>query len=205
MGPRLGVKVENVLNGNRPERDEDTERTAKRTRVDDPYAGLRTQLDTLNKNPNRKIYIPQLKTPSERIKPPPAFVSNVQGSSSGAGSGEFHVYKEARRREMAREKAFEEERTKERVTQEFNERRQALKEKDAERTAKKREQRRKRKGLKNTAKPQNATHNSDQKKVSKTIDVTKELENITANSDEKNEAPIADGEINLTIFDDFDL
>lgn len=40
-------------------------------------------------------------------------MANVQGSSAGAGSGEFHVYKAARRREYERLKAMDEEAVKE--------------------------------------------------------------------------------------------
>ena len=36
-------------------------------------------------------------------------MKNVQGSSAGAGSGEFHVYKASRRREYERLKIMEEE------------------------------------------------------------------------------------------------
>ena len=36
-------------------------------------------------------------------------MKNVQGSSAGAGSGEFHVYKESRRREYERIQLMEEE------------------------------------------------------------------------------------------------
>ena len=35
-------------------------------------------------------------------------MKNVQGSSAGAGSGEFHVYKQNRRREYERLKLMEE-------------------------------------------------------------------------------------------------
>ena len=38
-------------------------------------------------------------------------MKNVQGSSAGAGSGEFHVYKASRRREYERLKIMEEEST----------------------------------------------------------------------------------------------
>lgn len=38
----------------------------------------------------------------------PDFVRNVMGSSAGAGSGEFHVYRHLRRKEYARQKYIQE-------------------------------------------------------------------------------------------------
>lgn len=37
----------------------------------------------------------------------PSFVRNVMGSSAGAGSGEFHVYRHLRRKEYARQKQLQ--------------------------------------------------------------------------------------------------
>ncbi len=36
------------------------------------------------------------------LSPPPDILHNIQGSTAGAGSGEFHVYRRLRRKEMTR-------------------------------------------------------------------------------------------------------
>ncbi|KAF8224234.1 hypothetical protein L208DRAFT_1512831 [Tricholoma matsutake] len=47
--------------------------------------------------------------PKEKtIRPAREMMKNVQGSSAGAGSGEFHVYKASQRREYERLKLLEE-------------------------------------------------------------------------------------------------
>lgn len=45
---------------------------------------------------------------SKSLAAPPDFVRNVMGSSAGAGSGEFHVYRHLRRKEYARQKFIQE-------------------------------------------------------------------------------------------------
>jgi hypothetical protein len=50
----------------------------------------------------KPAFIPE--RPKEKKFPnAPEFVRNVMGSSAGAGSGEFHVYRHIRRREYARQ------------------------------------------------------------------------------------------------------
>lgn len=65
------------------------------------------QLDKLLKRVDRPLVIPDVPKNKE-IKPPKDIVRNVQGSSAGAGSGEFHVYRAHRRREYARLKMLDE-------------------------------------------------------------------------------------------------
>jgi hypothetical protein len=68
----------------------------------------RAQLDRLLKNPEKPAYVPP--PPKEKsLRPAREMMKNVQGSSAGAGSGEFHVYKASRRREYERLKMMEEE------------------------------------------------------------------------------------------------
>ena len=66
----------------------------------------RSQLEKLLKDPAKPAYIPP--PPKEKtIRAAREMMKNVQGSSAGAGSGEFHVYKASRRREYERLKLLE--------------------------------------------------------------------------------------------------
>lgn len=65
------------------------------------------QVEKLLKNPTREIAMPEATT-YKALVPPPEMVKNINGSASGAGSGEFHVYKHARKREHERLKQMEE-------------------------------------------------------------------------------------------------
>ena len=67
-----------------------------------------SQLARLLANPTKAAYIPDAPQVKE-LRAPKEMMKNVQGSSAGAGSGEFHVYKQARRREYERIRLMEEE------------------------------------------------------------------------------------------------
>ncbi|KIY53944.1 DUF1168-domain-containing protein [Fistulina hepatica ATCC 64428] len=104
----------------------------------------RAQLSKLLKDTTKPVYIPP--PPKEKIiRPAREMMKNVQGSSAGAGSGEFHVYKASRRREYERLKLLEDQMKKEAVEAEF-EKRKAEHEAAADaKTAKNRAKRQKKK------------------------------------------------------------
>lgn len=79
----------------------------------------RLQLEKLLKDPIKPAFIPP--PPKEKtIRPAREMMKNVQGSSAGAGSGEFHVYKASRRREYERLKLLEEASLKARIFPHFS-------------------------------------------------------------------------------------
>lgn len=101
-------------------------------------------ITTLFLDPSKEVVIPAPSTAKVSAAPPPEIVANVQGSSAGAGSGEFHVYKASRRREYERLRTMDEEaRTEEEQAAWENEERER-KRRDEEATAKRRELRNKR-------------------------------------------------------------
>lgn len=115
----------------------------------------RQQMAALLKNPDRasSTIETQLHAPQKRtLSPPPELVSNVAGSSAGAGSGEFHVYKQARRKEFERMQMFEEEEEKERSEKEFERAKSEREKRDEAKTEKNRLKRLKRRGNNNKAK-----------------------------------------------------
>ncbi|KAF5386222.1 hypothetical protein D9615_002231 [Tricholomella constricta] len=104
----------------------------------------RGQLEKLLKDPSKPAYVPP--APKEKtIRPPREMMKNVQGSSAGAGSGEFHVYKASRRREYERLKLLEETAQKELLEADFERKRREAEELAEAKTAKNRAKRQKKK------------------------------------------------------------
>ncbi|PKS10442.1 hypothetical protein jhhlp_002193 [Lomentospora prolificans] len=111
-----------------------------------PNSVQAASLDALFAKPDQEI---RTDRPQARAAPlPPDIVTNVQGSSAGAGSGEFHVYKAARRREADRLRRMDEEARKEKEQEEFEREKRARESKDDEKTRKNREKREKMKARK---------------------------------------------------------
>lgn len=108
------------------------------------YDVQRLKLERLMEHPDRPVVIPE---PAKPRAPhdAPEFVRNVMGSSAGAGSGEFHVYRHLRRKEYARQKYIDQRAHEDQLDAEFRERVERNRREAEERTAKKRAKRLRRK------------------------------------------------------------
>lgn len=104
------------------------------------YEGQKRQIDKLMSDPDREL--PDIGLNPGRNYEPPDFVRNVMGSSAGAGSGEFHVYRHLRRKEMARLKEMDEKAVDEELDKKFQEEFAKMKQ---DRNSKKREKRQRKK------------------------------------------------------------
>lgn len=126
--------------------DRRSNRPTKRTRLS-PTSQHSAQVEALFAHPDREIAIPTGPKPAQ-AKAPPEIVANVQGSSAGAGSGEFHVYKASRRREYERLRIMDEEVEREEKDAEWESKRAKAREEEEEKAKKNREKREKAKARK---------------------------------------------------------
>ncbi|KAH8828045.1 hypothetical protein DL96DRAFT_1709353 [Flagelloscypha sp. PMI_526] len=116
-----------------------------------PTEKIKVQLDKLSKDPAKPAFIPA--APQEKtIRAPREMMKNVQGSSAGAGSGEFHVYKAGRRREYERLAIMQEQSAKEIRDLEFAQQKQEAEAALEAKTAKNRAKRQKKKEARGKAK-----------------------------------------------------
>ncbi|KAF3070927.1 PRKR-interacting protein 1 [Daldinia childiae] len=115
-----------------------------------PVSAQANVVEALFSKPDQEIRIPDASAVSRKrdLPPPPEIVTNVQGSSAGAGSGEFHVYKASRRREYERLRRMDEEVSQEKAKEEFEKSREEREKRDDEKTRRNREKREKAKARK---------------------------------------------------------
>jgi len=108
------------------------------------YDVQRSKLEKLMKNPEKPVNIPCPRKEKDPNKAP-EFVYNVMGSSAGAGSGEFHVYRQIRRKEFLRTKVLDEQLSKDKKNEEYHAKLEENQKEADDRTAKKRAKRLKKK------------------------------------------------------------
>lgn len=109
-----------------------------------PVSQQAATVESLFARPDQEIRLPEPSgSAAVARRAVPEIVTNVQGSSAGAGSGEFHVYKASRRREYERLRRMDEEVRRETEAEEFERLRREREERDAERTRRNREKREK--------------------------------------------------------------
>ncbi|XP_017049880.1 PRKR-interacting protein 1 homolog [Drosophila ficusphila] len=105
----------------------------------------RLKLEKLMKNPDKPVIIPEQRRERDYLSSVPTFVRNVMGSSAGAGSGEFHVYRHLRRKEYARQKNIQNQSSREAADEAYQQKLDDNRRAAEEKTAKKRAKRLKKK------------------------------------------------------------
>lgn len=138
------------------------------------------------RNPDKPAPIPD--RPKEwNPRAPPEFVRDVMGSSAGAGSGEFHVYRHLRRREYQRQDFLDKMTEKQKKDLDYLDKVEENKLAAEDRTAKRRKKRDKLKQKKEMAKK--AKLDKDQDKESEKTSSSSEEEEEEKEAEDDAEAP----------------
>merc|ERR1719400_978943 len=115
---------------------------------------MKMKLDKMMANPDKPVNIPNYHKKEKDINKAPEFNHNIMGSSAGAGSGEFHLYRKMRRKEQDREEVLSHRRHRDDANVAFQEKLKDNETEAEERTAKKRLKRQKEKARKKQLKKQ---------------------------------------------------
>jgi Protein of unknown function (DUF1168) len=169
-----------------------------------PVSAQAANVEALFANPSKAAAL----TPGSNAKTlaaPPEIVTNVQGSSAGAGSGEFHVYKASRRREYERMRLMDEEVLKEKEEQEWKGKREEVKKRDEAKTNKNKAKREKAKARKEKSKGSGEMDHTE--KTTKSLKPMVKARAITDDDDDDDDdasAPAVKAveEIGIVIHDD---
>merc|ERR1712026_390863 len=112
---------------------------------------MKMKLDKLMSKPDRPVFIPE--RPKDRdVNKAPEFNHNIMGSSAEAGSGEFHLYRQMRRKEANRQAILGYRKKRDELNAEFHKTLEENEKAAEEKTAKKREKRQKKKAKKKKGK-----------------------------------------------------
>merc|ERR550519_1781864 len=118
----------------------------KEFRVIKSYTDIqRMKLEKLMSDPQKPVHIPARPVDHE-VNRAPEFNHNIMGSSAGAGSGEFHVYRQMRRKEAVRTGILHARKMRDDLNEAYHQKLEENQRLADEKTAKKRKKRQKQKG-----------------------------------------------------------
>jgi len=118
----------------------------------------RWKLEKMMKDPLKPVHIPQ--RPQEKnVNRAPEFNHNIMGSSAGAGSGEFHLYRQMRRKEQNRLKILGARQDRDDLNDAFHQKLEENQKQADQKTEKKRKKRQRNKKNKKGAKKDEANKN----------------------------------------------
>jgi hypothetical protein len=139
----------------------------------------RHEMERLMANPEKAIKLPGSSQSKEEENTSehqiPNYVPATRSSTAGAGSGEFHVYKNTKRKNLSRQEEEEGAVRAQKEAEDFVKRRREAQIRDEQKTEKNRQKRRKRTNKsKKKTQFQNSSHSNDTSKQdshSKTLDI----------------------------------
>merc|ERR1712141_850657 len=94
--------------------------------------------------PDKPVFIPERRVDRD-VNKAPEFNHNIMGSSAGAGSGEFHLYRQMRRKEANRQAILNYRKVRDDLNDAFHQKIEENEKAAEDKTAKKRQKRQKRK------------------------------------------------------------